>query len=261
MHRPMPSSSSRHITPVTPAGAGAPATFGPGARFLTTRWEVVRAAGEQSAEALEALCRDCWRPIYAFVRRSGYDTHTAQDLTQEFFARLLAGSGTAGADPERGRFRSWLLGALKHFLTNEWHRSQTQKRGGGLTFFSIEEAREEEHHALEPADHESPDRLYDRRWAEELLARVNARVRTDYEAAGWGARFEALKIYLLGGYEPVSYEDTAATLGLSASAVKSAIYKMRQRFGQALRAEITQTVSSPEEVQDEIRHLLAALSS
>ena len=130
-----------------------------------------------------------------------------------------------------------------------------------MTFLSIEQANEEEQRSMEPVDRESPDLLFDRRWAEELLARVNARVREDYEAAGWGDRYEALKIYLLGGYEPESYAGTAETLGLSASAVKSAIYKLRQRFGQALRAEIAQTISSPEEMQDEIRHLMEALGA
>ena len=253
--------SSHTLAPATHRHAQGGPTMGAHAQFLTTRWDMVRAAGRQSGEALESLCRDYWRPIYAFVRRAGHDTHTAQDLTQEFFARLLSGSGTAAADPQRGRFRSWLLGALKHFLANEWHRSQRLKRGGGMVFFSIEQANEEEHRSMEPVDRESPDLLFDRRWAEELLARVNARVREDYEAAGWGDRYEALKIYLLGGYEPESYAGTAEVLGLSASAVKSAIYKLRQRFGQALRAEIAQTISSPEEMQDEIRHLMEALGA
>jgi RNA polymerase sigma-70 factor (ECF subfamily) len=220
---------------------------------------VVRAAGERSQAALETLCRDCWRPVYAFVRRSGHDRPTAQDLTQEFFARLLAGSGTAGADPRRGRFRSWLLGALKHFLANEWRRSRAQKRGGDLTFLSMDQAGEEEN-LLEHADNETPDLIFDRRWAEELLARVNARLRRDYEAAGWGARFDTLKVYLLEGHEPQSYDETADTLRISAAAVRSAIYKLRQRFGQALREEIEETVSTPGDVEEEIRHLLMALA-
>jgi RNA polymerase sigma factor (sigma-70 family) len=231
------------------------------ARFLTTRWDVVRAAGERSAEALESLCRDCWRPVYAFLRRQGRDRHEAQDLTQEFFARLLAGPVTRDVDPARGRFRSWLLGALKNFLANEWHKSRALKRGGGVQVFSLDEAMEEDKFHLEPAHADSPDRLFDRRWAGDLLARVNARVRSDYEAAGWGTRYNMLKVYLLGGSEPSSYAEMADLLGITEGAVKSAIYKLRQRFGQVLRAEIAQTVSSPEEEAEEIRHLLDALGS
>lgn len=255
---PDPSSPSLSDPSPRPLSAG---TLAGDAQFLTTRWDVIRAAGERSAEALESLCRDCWRPVYAFLRRQGRDRHEAQDLTQEFFARLLAGRVTEGADPARGRFRSWLLGALKHFLANEWHKSRTLKRGGGMTILSLDHEIEDERLIAEPVHNESPDRLFDRRWAEELLARVNARVRSDYEAAGWGDRYEALKVYLLGGSQPASYAECAATLGLTESAVKSAIYKLRQRFGQTLRAEITQTVSSPEEEAEEIRHLLDALSS
>lgn len=254
----MPEPSS-HTLPAPVRRAG-PVTLAGDAQFLTTRWDVVRAAGERSAEALESLCRDCWRPVYAFLRRQGRDRHEAQDLTQEFFARLLAGKGTQGADPARGRFRSWLLGALKHFLTNEWHRANALKRGGGVQIFSLDEAMDEERFHQEPAHGDSPDKLFDRRWAEDLLARVNARVRSDYEAAGWAARFEVLKVFLLGGSEPLSYAETAEALGLTESAVKSAIYKLRQRFGQVLRVEISQTVSGPEEEADEIRHLLDALA-
>lgn len=256
----MPDPSSHTLSAPTVRHADAAATLAGEAPFLTTRWDVVRAAGERSAEALESLCRDTWRPVYAFLRRQGRNRDEAQDLTQEFFARLLAGRGTKDADPARGRFRSWLLGALKHFLANEWHRARAQKRGGGVPVFSLDQAMEEERLDVEPAHHESPDRLFDRRWAEELIARVIARVRSDYEAAGWGARFDALKVYLLGGSAPASYAGTAQSLDLTESAVKSAIYKLRQRFGQVLRAEIAQTVSSPEEEAEEIRHLLDALS-
>lgn len=254
----MPEPSSHTLS--APGRPSIPVTLAGDAQFLTTRWDVVRAAGERSAEALESLCRDCWRPVYAFLRRQGRDRHEAQDLTQEFFARLLAGKVTQGADPARGRFRSWLLGALKHFLANEWHKANTLKRGGGTQIFSLDEAMEEERFHQEPSHGDSPDKLFDRRWAEDLLARVNTRVRSDYEAAGWGERFDALKVYLLGGSEPASYADTAAALGITESAVKSAIYKLRQRFGQVLRAEIAQTVSSPEEEADEVRHLLDALA-
>ena len=223
---------------------------------------MVLAAGrktENSAAALEKLCRDYWPPIHAHVRRLGYAVHEAQDLTQEFFSRILADESLASVAPQKGRFRSWLLASLKHFLLNEWKRSTAQKRGGGKAVFSLDAMEPGLREACEPRDHETPDTAYERRWAETVLARVNARTRREFESAGQGARFEALKVYLLQGSEPVSYADTAARLGLSESAVKSAIYKLRQRYGAILRSEIAQTVETDAEVEDEIRCLLAAL--
>jgi RNA polymerase sigma-70 factor (ECF subfamily) len=231
--------------------------------FRTTRWSVVlRAKGgaPDSAEALETLCRAYWTPLFAYLRRDGHDFHAAQDLTQEFFARLLAGESLAAVHPGKGRFRSFLLAALRHFLANEWDRAHCLKRGGGCAIFSLDAAAEEQREALEPSDHASPTRLFERRWAETVLARVNARLRHEYEAAGQAARFDALKVYLLNDHDPVSYAATAARLGLTESAVKSAIYKLRQRYGDMFRAEIAQTVDDPAEVEAEIRHLLAALS-
>jgi RNA polymerase sigma-70 factor (ECF subfamily) len=152
-----------------------------------------------------------------------------------------------------------LLGALKHFLANQWRRSKAQKRGGDLTIVSIERVGEEEA-LVEPADNKTPDLIFDRRWAEELLGRVNARLRREYEAAGWGTRFDALKVYLLNGHDPGAYDATADELRISVGAVKSAVYRLRQRFGQALREEIEETVSTPDDVEGEIRHLLTALA-
>jgi RNA polymerase sigma-70 factor (ECF subfamily) len=232
------------------------------AEFRTTHWSIVLQAGgrgELSAPALEKLCRGYWAPLYAFVRRQGHNLHAAQDLTQEFFARLLADNSLANVHPDKGRFRSFLLASMKHFLANEWNRSQARKRGGGCEIFSLDQANEEEGHGFEPAGGASPDRLFERRWAETVLARVNARLRREYEAAGQGDRFDALKIYLLADYDPVSYADTAARLGLTESAVKSAIYKLRQRYGEMFRAEIAHTVGRPEDVEEEIQHLLRAL--
>ena len=234
-----------------------------GSLFCTTHWSAVLQAGGRggsSAEALETLCRNYWYPLYAFVRRRGHGIDEAQDLTQEFFARLLAGNYLAQADPSRGRFRSFLLASLKHFLANEWHRSQCQKRGGGCVIFSVEEAAEEERKHFELPDHASPDRLFERRWIETLLERVTVRLRREYEEAGWRDRFDALKIYLLDDYEPLSYSETAKRLGLTESAVKSAIYKLRQRYAQVLRAEIAHTVDDPAEVEAEIRFLLQTLA-
>lgn len=235
---------------------------GGGGAFALTQWSMVLAAGRKSepcAEALERLCRSYWPPIHAHVRRLGYGVHEAQDLTQEFFSRILADESLATVAPQKGRFRSWLLASLKHFLLNEWKRSTAQKRGGGQAVFSLDAMEPGLREACEPRDHETPDVAYERRWAETVLARVNARTRREYEAAGQGARFEALKVYLLAGCEPASYAETAARLGLSESAVKSAIYKLRQRYGAVLRAEIAETVETEAEIEDEIRCLLQAL--
>ncbi len=237
-------------------------THAPGG-FRTTHWSAVLAATQApspaAAAALETLCHAYWQPVFAHVRRQGHGVDAAHDLTQEFFARLLEGRWLEPADPQRGRFRSFLLRCVSRFLIDEWRRGAAQKRGGGREFFSLDQAREEEHWALEPADAFTPEQAYDRRWAEALIARANARLRAGYVADGWEARFDALKIYLLDGQEPAAYADVAATLGLTVPAVKSAIFKLRQRFGAAIRAEIAETVSRPEEVEEELAHLLAAL--
>lgn len=224
---------------------------------------VLRAGGNgtSSDDALEKLCRSYWPPIYSWVRSQGHNVEEAQDLTQEFFARLLRYGSVARANPEQGRFRSFLLGSLKHFLANEWHRARAQKRGGGQALFSLDSVEGVERDAMEPRSDETPDKLFERRWAETLLARVNARLRREYEAAGQTDRFDALKVYLLGGGDAVPYVDTAKALAISESAVKSAIHKLRQRYGEMVRHEIAQTVTTEEEVEDEIRCLLAALRS
>ena len=240
----------------TTAGGGARAAFAP------THWSMVLAAGRRtapSAEALERLCHAYWPPIFAHLRRAGHGLHEAQDLTQEFFSRILADESLASVTPQKGRFRSWLLGALKHFLTNEWRRNTAQKRGGGRPVFSLDAMEPGVREACEPRDHDAPDVAYDRRWAETVLARVNARMRREYESAGQGERFEVLKVYLLAGRDPASYAATAERLGVSESAVKSAIYRLRQRYGALLRDEIAATVQDEAEVEDEIRCLLEAL--
>lgn len=219
---------------------------------------MVHAAGD-SAEALEQLCRAYWPPVHAHLRRQGMDVHQAQDLTQEFFARLLGGNPFASVSRDRGRFRSYLLAALKHFLINEWKRERTQKRGGGQVLVALDALPDASRDALAPCDGDTPDRAFERRWALTVLDRVRERMKSEYAAAGQMDRYEGLKGYLLDGREPSSYAETAAELGLSEAAVKSAVYKIRQRFGAMLRAEIARTVAGPEEVEDEIRCLLAAL--
>lgn len=241
-----------------PAGPDRPAA----AAFALTQWSLVLAAGGKagdSREALEKLCRAYWPPLFAQVRRQGFEVPEAEDLTQAFFAQLLERDSFATADPGKGRFRSFLLGALKHFLNNEWRRGQRLKRGSGQAVFALDAMDPAQRAACEPADDASPDVLYDRRWAEIVLARVHDRLQTDYEAAGMTARFAVLRRFLPYGSEESSYAETARELELTEMAVKSAIYKMRQRYGTLLRAEILQTVRDPSEVEDEIQCLLAAL--
>jgi len=234
----------------------------PGGAFALTEWSMVLAAGrksEDSAAALERLCRAYWPPVHAHVRRQGHGVHEAQDLTQEFFSRILADDSLSAVAPHKGRFRSWLLAALRHFLSNEWKRTMAQKRGGGQALFSLEAMEPQQREACEPRASGTPETAYERRWAETVLARANARLRREYESAGQSERFEAMKIYLLQGDGFIPYEATAQQLGLSESAVKSAIYKLRQRYGAVVRAEIAGTVAAEEDVEDEMRHLLAVL--
>lgn len=235
-----------------------------GARsFATTHWSLVLAARAPAeaagADALATLCRAYWYPLYAFVRRQGVGPHDAQDLTQEFFARLLEKEWLNAVARERGRFRSWLLAALRHFLANEWDKSRAQKRGGGITFVSIDDSSAESRYAHEPADTITAETLYDRRWALTLLDRVLARLRDEFVAAGKIAHFEALKGTLTGDRTP--YAEIAAALGLSEGAVKVAAHRLRERYRDLIRAEIAETVATPAEVEDELRHLLAALSA
>lgn len=239
-------------------------SIAPGAReFHTTRWSLVLTAQRtthptEARQALATLCRDCWYPIYAFARRRGHTAHDAQDLTQAFFANLLDRPMTL-ADPAKGKFRSYLLGALKHFLANEWHRATAQKRGGGRIFVEWDALDVEARYALEPATHADadPEALYDRRWAMDLLARAMAKLRAEFEKKGSLQTFEILKGCLDGkeGVRP----DMAARLGLTEGALKVAVHRLRARYREVLRAEIAETVASPAEVDEEMRHLVHVL--
>ena len=233
----------------------------PGARdFHTTRWSMVLRAGGDSAgahESLEKLCGAYWYPLYAFVRRQGHGAHDAQDLTQVFFARLLVKGWLDGVARERGRFRTWLLAALEHFLINEWHRARAQKRGGGAAPVSLDDAAEARY-LREPADPMTAEKLFDRRWALTLLDRVLARLGGELADAGKAAQFEALK-FCLGG-EKHAYAEVALALGMSEGAVKVAAHRLRERYRALIRAEIAETVATAEEVDGELRDLFAALS-
>lgn len=233
-------------------------------QFRTTHWSVVIEAGsntEAGRSALETLCRHYWYPLYAFVRRRGHDPAEAEDLTQGFFARLLASDGLAGLSQERGRFRTFLLAALKHFLANEWDRANRLKRGGGRTILSLDELDPEARLAVEPASTASDEVQFDRQWARTLTAEVMERLRSEAEQDGTLERFAALKVFLASEPSGESYGALAVRLGLSVAAVKSAIHRLRRRYGQLLRQHVANTVRAPAEVEDEIRHLFAALSA
>ena len=232
--------------------------------FATTHWSVVLSAGAkespESSRALEILCRTYWYPLYAHVRRTGRNAQDAEDLTQAFFERLLEKEWLAAADRTRGRFRSFLLSSLKHYLANEWDRVSAQKRGGHVRILSLD-AREAEtrfHH--EPADTTTPDRQFDRRWALTLLDTVLGRLQQEYADEGKAGLFEHLKGTLGGDRASAPYARIAGELGMSEGSVKVAVHRLRQRYRAMLRAEIAQTVATEADVEDELRHLFAALS-
>ncbi len=232
--------------------------------FRTTHWSVVLQAGSGSAPeagvALEQFCCQYWRPIYFYVRRRGYNADDARDLTQGFFARLLERGGIRMAEQGRGRFRTFLLAALDNFLANEWDRSNRLKRGGGQRVVSLDETAEADaSYRLLDAGAATPDQIYDRRWAQTILETVLRRLREEFDHRGGGGRFEILKSFLFSHRGELSYADEAARLGLSDAAMKSAIYRLRQRYGELFAEEIAATVAAPDEVDDEIRYLLATL--
>jgi len=234
---------------------------GGGRDFRTTHWSVVLRAGQgnspQSAEALEKLCRAYWPPLYAYVRRQGHAPAEAQDLTQEFFSRLLQGNSLATADPGRGRFRSYLLTMLKRMLVTEWRREHRQKRGGDAVVFSLDEQQAEDGYRFEPTDDLTPEKVFERRWAETVLNRVLARLENEYRSHALG--FANLQPYLVEDKGAAPFAEAAARLGVTESALKAVVYRLRCRYGELFRDEIAQTVEKPEEVEEEIRHLLAVL--
>ena len=215
----------------------------------------------QAHQALETLCRNYWYPLYAYVRRQGHNAHDAQDLTQAFFARLLEKNYLADVQREKGRFRSFLLASLKHFLANEWDREQALKRGGGKRLIALDEDSAESRYKLEPKDDLSADKIYERRWALTLLDQVLAKLRGEFECDGKLEQFETLKQYLSAGRTSVSYARAADKLGMNEGAIKVAVHRLRKRYRELLRAEIAQTVATASEVEAEIRYLFAALSA
>jgi len=234
-------------------------------QFTTTHWSVVMAASHQdnseSMAALEILCRTYWYPLYAYIRRRGYEPADAQDLTQELFARLLSRHYLRAVDHRKGKFRSFLLAALEHFLCNEWRRSNTQKRGGHFAFVSLENESAEHQYLQATIANHSPEQVFDQQWAITLLERAVAKLQKQFVEAGKGPLFEHLKIFLTGEKPSISYAELAGKLNLTEAALKMAVSRMRQAYGEVLRAEIANTVSEPEQVDEELRALFAALNS
>jgi len=232
--------------------------------FVTTHWSVVVSAGggddTRAREALANLCQTYWYPLYAYVRRRGHSLEDAQDLTQEFFARLLTRNWVVRADRQRGRFRSFLLSAMNHFLADEWDKARAQKRGGGLSPLPLAFDTAETRYSREPSDNSTPEQNYERRWALTMLDQVLGRLRSEYEQEGRLELFAALHPCLAGDRTDHPYTTLAAKLGVSESALKSAVHRLRQRYRRVLRDEIAHTVADPEEVEVELRHLFATLA-
>ncbi len=224
---------------------------------------MILAAGDASSPsaraALEALCRAYWYPLYAYVRRKGYVSEDALDLTQEFFARLLARNYLTVADRNKGKFRSFLLGSLEHFLAREWTKAHAQKRGGGLSLISLDELDAENRYLREPAHELTPEKIYDRRWATTLVEQSMSRLCEECVANGKRDLFSKVQNLLSGEKGEASYAEIAAALQMSEGALKVAVHRLRQRYGELVRAEIAQTVTTPEEADEELRHLFAVL--
>jgi len=230
--------------------------------FVTTRWSVVLAAKDktapESAAALEALCQTYWYPLYAFLRKSGHSPPDAQDLTQEFFARFLARDWLRPVLREKGRFRTFLLITLKRFVAKEWQRATAQKRGGGNPAVSLDALAAEDRFTTEPAL--APDELYERRWAMTLLNNTLTELGAEFQRGGRGKEFDILKGWLTAGRGEIPYAEVATALGTTSEAARVAVHRLRKQFRERFSANIAQTVETPEEVKNEIRHLVSVLS-
>jgi DNA-directed RNA polymerase specialized sigma24 family protein len=247
-----------------PSSDGAGRNPGGRSRFATTQWSLVRAAGERgSAEAEEALAHLCslyWYPVFAFVRRQGHAPNEAQDLTQGFFIRLIEKGDLGSADRNRGRFRSFLLTACQHFLSNERDRTLARKRGGGRVPVSIDVAAAEGRYERALAHSETPERLYERQWCLTLLAGVLDDLREEYVAAGRERVFDRLQPFLTADEGAGTQADAARDLGMTAAAVKVAVHRLRRRYREGLRRSVADTVESTQDIEDEIRSLIRTLA-
>ncbi len=233
--------------------------------FATTHWSVVLAAGQgdtsQSAAALEQLCRTYWYPLYCYTRRRGYTHEDAQDLTQGFLLQLLERQSLARVDASKGRFRSFLLASLNYFICDEYDRATAKKRGAGqLTLSFLDGAAADERYRREPVDDQSPDRLFERRWALALLDQVLARLEKEFREAEKNEQFLRMRSFLVGGSGEEGYAPAAAELAMSVEAFKKAVHRMRYRYYELFREEIANTVSDPAEVEDEMRYLCGVVA-
>lgn len=229
------------------------------ADFQTTHWSVILKVGTNSEEtqvALKSLCENYWYPLYAFVRRAGKSKEEAEDLTQEFFHRFLERDALKAANPDRGRFRTFLIASLKNFLTNEWKASQRLKRGGGREILSWEGLNAEDRFASEPRVTGSLEEAFDQQWAQTVVSNAMVKVKKDFDRDEMKERFDVLSVFLKGDRGGVSYAEAGEQLGLAESAVKSAIFRMRQRYGQAIREEVANTVESEDQIEGEIDYLI-----
>lgn len=229
--------------------------------FQMTRWSVVLKAAspenKESQAALSELFKIYWYPLYAFVRRSGYGHHEAEDMTQGLFHQLLSKDGLSKVNPDKGRFRSFLLASIKHYMANEWHKSNAQKRGGGEKLISIDKAMSEERFDNEPASNENPETVYERKWALTLLQNSIEDLRKEYEAQNKIRAFELLKQHLVQDAGHMTYAEIAKDLNISEGNVKVIAHRMRHRFNTILRTHVAQTVETNANIEEEIQHLIS----
>jgi len=252
------SSAATNAETATPGGGSSPRQV-----FATTHWSVVLTAGRtdspRARAALENLCQTYWHPLYTYVRRRGHSSEDAQDLTQAFFARLLERNAVAAVAPEKGRFRSFLLASLNHFLSDEWDKARAQKRGGGRVILLDLQSAETRLGEI-PVEVFTPEKAFEHRWAITLLEQVYQRLGTEYRAQGKGTLFDALRTTLAGASDAAPYAELARQLDLTEGAVKVAVHRLRQRYRKLLRETIADTVSGPDEVEAELCYLFQTLA-
>lgn len=233
--------------------------------FATTHWSVVTTAGQDQSEkahlALETLCRTYWFPVYAYVRRKGCSAEEAQDLTQEFFSQLIAKDHFRLADPNKGKFRGFLLATLDYFLAREWTRAHRQKRGGRFTFISLDERSPEARYSLEPADLDTPEKQFLRQWALTVLKQAMIALQLECEANDKGSLFRAARNLISGERDGTAYEQISKNLHMAEGAARVAVHRLRQRYGELLRQEVANTVTSEKEIDEELRYLFQILST
>lgn len=240
----------------------------PPALFATTHWSVVLAAGHGSSRethaaaltALDCLCRTYWPPVYAYIRARADRGASVEDLTQEFFYRLLGGHYIAQADPSKGRFRSFLFVAIRHFLSNARDHDRALKRGRGISFLSLDQLAAEDRSDLEPRHHETPETAFERRWATTVLSTVLDQLRAECSVEGNELSFDILKTFLTGARPEATYAELALPLGLTEAALKMRVQRLRKRYGELIRSEIARLVADPAEVEEELRYLLQVMS-